>query len=70
MDHVNCNLTLSCRSLVPSKQTKKFDKTIFKTFLVLYRQPGREGIISVVCGMYRKDGLSVEVSRFVDAFPN
>jgi len=26
---------------------------------VLYRQPGREDIISVVRGMYRKDGLSV-----------
>ena len=26
---------------------------------VLYKQPGREDIISVVHGMYKKDGLSV-----------
>lgn len=35
------------------------------------RQPNREDIISIVHGMYIKDGLSVEeVSRIVDAFPN
>jgi len=38
---------------------------------VLNRQPTREDIISIVHGMYRKDGLSVEeVARVVDAFPN
>lgn len=36
-----------------------------------YWQPNREDIISIVHGMYIKDGLSVEeVSRIVDAFPN
>ncbi|CAD6261923.1 unnamed protein product [Miscanthus lutarioriparius] len=36
-----------------------------------YWQPTREDIISIVHGMYRKDGLSVEeVARVVDAFPN
>ncbi|KAJ1273266.1 hypothetical protein BS78_06G266600 [Paspalum vaginatum] len=36
-----------------------------------YWQPNRDDIISIVHGMYTKDGLSVEeVSRIVDAFPN
>ncbi|KAG0527888.1 hypothetical protein BDA96_06G272100 [Sorghum bicolor] len=36
-----------------------------------YWQPTREDIISIVHGMYRKDGLSAEeVARVVDTFPN
>jgi hypothetical protein len=37
---------------------------------VFNRQPVREDIITIVHGMYTKDGLSVEeTSRIVDTFP-